>query len=140
MIATQPQMHWAAPLIGKPHSDGGQGPDSFSCWGLVRWSFRVRHGIELPAIAVGEDENAVAIKRSASASGWRPAAFPALEDDVVMMRGTAGRHVGMMVRANGRLGLLHSQHGLGVAFQPLDDVLADGYGDHELWRFAGDAK
>ncbi len=34
-------------LLGKPFVDGGRGPDTYDCWGLVREVFR-RHGIELP--------------------------------------------------------------------------------------------
>ncbi|MEN6568065.1 MAG: NlpC/P60 family protein [Veillonellales bacterium] len=34
-------------LIGKPFQDGGRGPESYDCWGLVLEVFR-RYGIELP--------------------------------------------------------------------------------------------
>ena len=42
-------------LIGKPFKDGGRGPDSYDCWGLVREVFR-RFGVELPDYNVGAFE------------------------------------------------------------------------------------
>ena len=39
-------------LVGSPFADGGRGPDSFDCWGLVREVYR-RYGIILPDYDIG---------------------------------------------------------------------------------------
>src|SRR6185369_1666488 len=137
----QPVMkkHWAAGLIGRPWT-----PDE-NCWWLVRHVFRTRYGVEMPDIVVrefGEAENVAAIKRAASASGWRPADGEPRDGDVVLMRGSllGKRHVGVMIDTSQGLRLLHSDGFMtargpvgSVAAQPLRDVLASGYGEVELW-------
>lgn len=66
--------HWAFDLIGRPYDLGAGGPDSFDCWGLVRWVFKNVHGIELPMVAVGESGNERAIRSAIDVSGWSPVA------------------------------------------------------------------
>lgn len=34
-------------LLGLPFADGGRGPDSYDCWGIVREVYR-RYGVTLP--------------------------------------------------------------------------------------------
>lgn len=130
-------MHWAAQLIGLPYSREPVPPQSFNCWALVRWVFEHRHGIIMPAVAVDDDsaDNVAAIKRAAEVSGWRPsgARTPA-EHDIVLMNGLEGRHVGVMVRADGRLLLLHCIEGPGVCAQPLADLPRMGFSGFVFWR------
>ena len=128
--------HWALPLIGAPWKQGASGPNAFDCWGLVRHVCATRHGIDL-----APSTDIAAIRSAAHTNGWRPATAPAMADDVVFMRGPAGRHVGVMVQANGRLGVLHAaghQTPRGpvgeVIFQPLADATAGGYHSFEFWR------
>lgn len=138
--------HWATPLIGKPWAPDGEGPDRFSCWGLVRWVFRERWGIDMPAIRVGdftEGENVAAIKQAAQTSGWRPAEGDAAPEDIVLMRGADGRHVGVMIETRRGPVLLHSYGHMtvrgpvgSVIAQPLRDAVAQGYCDLEAWRRA----
>jgi cell wall-associated NlpC family hydrolase len=139
---TSAPLHWAAPLIGRPW---GPDPDD-NCWGLVRLYFRRRHGLELPLVATGDsdedgDARTASIKRAAQTSGWRPVDPPPRADDVVLMWGPTGRHVGVMIEANRRLGVLHA-HGCmrdgqptgAVVFQTLRDATEGGYGRFEFWR------
>ena len=132
--------HWALDLIGKPWREGACGPDAFNCWGLVQHVFLERLGIEMPQVDVTQadtPENAAAIRRASEVSGWRPSGDAApKEDDIVLMMSPTGRHVGVMVRANGRLGLLHSLEGVGVCFQRLEDLPAHGFCRVEFWRRA----
>lgn len=136
--------HWAAPLVGKPWSPNGQGPDDFSCWGLVRWVFREQEGIAMPELQVGvsEADNVAALAEAAHGSGWRPVFGEAAERDIVVMRDHRGRHVGVMVGTAHGLRLLHSDgwqdedgkcHGSVIA-QPLIDALRRGFRGVELWR------
>ena len=134
------QMHWAADLIGKPYRRGACGPDDFDCWGLVRYVFEHVHGIAMPVVNVGQadadtPDNVAAIKHAAAVSGWRPSGErePA-EHDIVLMTGIEGRHVGVMVRANGALLLLHCIERVGVCAQPLADLARVGFHGFVFWR------
>jgi cell wall-associated NlpC family hydrolase len=130
--------HWARLLIGRPWQADADGPAAFSCWGLVRYVFRVQHSIEFPAVAVGDGQdvdpgNVRAIKQSVRAAGLRPigSATP-VEGDIVLMRSRVRLHCGLAVRANGALGVLHSTHEAGVIWQPWREAVAGMH--HELWR------
>jgi cell wall-associated NlpC family hydrolase len=131
-------MHWAASLIGKPYAAAGEpddGPHAFTCWGLVRYVFRTRHGIAMPEVAVGDAGNEPALRRAAIVSGWRPVEGPPAADDIVLMRAVTGlRHVGLRVLANGHLGVLHALEGQGVKFSHDAEVDLMGYSDLEHWR------
>ena len=135
--------HWAASLIGEAWTP------VHNCWWLVEHYFRERHGVAMPRVEVGSLsgqvlDNVGSIKQAAQASGWRPVAAKPRADDVLLMRGPMQRrHVGVMVEADGRLGLLHSDgcmtaHGPrgGVVWQTLAEATADGYGTFEVWRHA----
>lgn len=39
-------------LVGAPFKDGGRGPDSYDCWGLVREIYK-RYGYNLPDYDIG---------------------------------------------------------------------------------------
>lgn len=126
-------MHWAAPLIGQPWTP------EHNCWWLVRHVFREQLGIEMPivdVVQVDSPENVAAIKRASTSSGWRPATGEPQAWDIVLMRGPTGRHVGVIVHANGRLGLLHSVEGVGVCWHRMDEVQRLGYSHIEPWRRA----
>lgn len=138
-MSTSP-MHWAADLIGKPYSKTPAAPASFSCWTMVRYVFEHVHHISMPHVNVGQVEdgsadNVAAIKRAAAVSGWRPVvdAQPA-EHDIVLMDGIEGRHVGVMVMADGHLRLLHCIDPQGVCVQTLDDLRRVGFANIVFWR------
>lgn len=142
-------MHWATKYIGKPWAPDASGPASFSCWGLVRHVFKARHDIDMPGVHVDAvdtneqtAENVAAIKQASQASGWRLAEAPARDNDIVLMRNKMGqRHVGVMVSANGRLGVLHADGHMteagpvgAVVWQSLADATSRGYHEYEFWR------
>lgn len=125
---------WAAEQIGKPWAPDGEGPAAFSCWGLVRAAFRELHDIDMPHVAVATpDESQVrAIKNAARVSRWRPVTGPRADGDIVLMRSRAKIHCGLVVSANGYLGVLHSSHTCGVVYEKWRDAI-DGM-TAELWR------
>lgn len=135
-------MHWAEPLIGMPYRRGAAGPEVFDCWGLVRYVFATRYGVEMPAVAVDDPsaDNVRAIREASRRSGWRPcdALLPA-EGDIVLMHGIDGPHVGVMVEADGALLMLHAVQGAGVCAQTLAQVRGCGFSDLQLWRRRSDA-
>ena len=85
----------------------------------------------------GSVENVAAIKQVAIVSGWRPCADPMpCEHDIILMDGVDGRHVGVMVAANGALLVLHCLDRVGVCVQPLSDLSRMGFHGFEFWRRA----
>lgn len=127
--------HWAFDLIGRPYEDDASGPDAFNCWGLVQWVFEHVQGVLLPTVAVGQHDNAAAIKCVVEACDWRPVAgVIAKEFDIATMTGLEGKHVGVVVSANGGTFLLHCIERVGVCLQPLSDLGRAGFSDITLWR------
>lgn len=128
--------HWAFPLIGKPYQLGAQGPDAFDCWGLVRWAFVNHLGVpDMPAIDVGSTQNLLAIRHAAGVSGWHPIADKKPKvNDVALMDSIDGKHVGIVARANGGLGLVHAYELAGVTFTALNDLKYLGFKNFSYWR------
>lgn len=133
--------HWAAKYIGERWSD------EHNCWWLMREACRVRWGDEMPDIGIGEvqvADNVTAIKRAAGSAGWRPVDGNAEEGDILLCRDAIGkRHVGMVIETQGKLRLLHSAGHMtergpvgSVVAERLEDAIAGGISDIELWRRA----
>ncbi len=121
---------WWARYVGLPFEDGGRGPESFDCWGLVRQVYAFELGIDLPSYG---EISARDLGRIARAMGqgqaedcWRgigtPAAF-----DVVLMRAAGGAravvHVGLAVDARR---LLHIEAATSAVVVPLSHVSVAG--------------
>lgn len=125
-------MHWAFNMIGLSYAECG------GCWGMVQRVFAEQLGVQMPAIGVGsEEQQHAAIKTASQASGWKPAEGDARQWDIMLMRAPDGRrHVGVVVHANGELGLLHCREALGVEWTPLWQLSQAGYMHPELWRRA----
>lgn len=136
---------WIRKYVGLQHAPGADGPARYSCWNLVRRVFLVEHGIDLPPLAIATDdvitepllENVAAIKQAARVAGMRPVKemhqqpFP---NDIVLLRSQVRLHAGVVVRANGRICVLHAAHGIGVVCEPWADAIAGM--TPELWRRA----
>ncbi len=137
----------AAGLIGHPWL-----PER-NCWWLVREWFKRLGGPELPEVDVGDDspDNVAAIVRVCSAGGLRPVRGEPRALDIALVRNPASgrRHVGVLLVADGRLQMLHSEGGVdheatarartlkvrgpGVVIEPLAEALQRYHG-LELWR------
>lgn len=132
--------HWAERYIGKEWAADGEGPEEFSCWGLVRAVFRAHYGVEFPQVVVGPAldpetlRNVAVIKQAARVSGMKPsrAPLPPEDGDIVLMSNVVQLHCGIVVQANGTAGVLHSASRIGVVFQPWRDAVAGM--NVELWR------
>lgn len=123
--------HWAAGLIGKPWQANACGPEAFDCRGLVNWCVQLRFGEALPT------------PETVHRSAWRQVSGVPQADDVVLMAGPHGAHIGFMVHGNGRLGVLHADghHSAAgpvgaVRFQTLIESTSGGYHRHQFWRHA----
>lgn len=132
--------HWAFDLVGKPWGFNERGPKAYSCWGLIWHAFATQQGITLPWVPEKPERDAEIIRDAAHASGWRPAGGPLQEWDVVSMRQLARRHVGLGVKANGAVLVLHAEGALTAAgptgsirLEPIEQ-LKTFYKELELWR------
>jgi cell wall-associated NlpC family hydrolase len=133
--------HWASELIGKPWQPGATGPAAFYCWGLMQFVVESRLGKKVPPISLGQSENYGALLQAARTDGWRPVDRPPQEYDVAVMEGPNGRHVGIVIRANGHLGLLHADGCMtpngprgSVVFEDLKTITTGGYHHVTFWR------
>lgn len=127
------QTHWANELIGKPWT-----PD-FDCWEFARQVFRDRYAIDLPEQAAG----VLILTGAAHATGLRPIdGGDGQEGDLVLMRTNVGkRHVGVMIEADGKLGVLHNDGHMSddgpvgsVSFSTLRRLREQGCGAFQFWR------
>lgn len=131
--------HWAHAYVGLPYASAADGPDRFSCWGLVRDVFRSVHGVEFADVRIDESapasiENSRAIFSCARAASMRRVAGqPApMDGDIVIMRSQVRLHCGLVIRANGGLRVLHAEHSRGVVVDHWRDAV-EGM-TWEIWR------
>jgi cell wall-associated NlpC family hydrolase len=110
---TQQQLDQAAAfvrsVIFKRWSPKGEGPDSFSCWGLARVTQRELAGIDLPLVDTDPDDvRAVvrAIEESPLRADWLAVDSPRHTDLVTMSHSRRGHHIGTYLDLDGG-GILH---------------------------------
>lgn len=136
--------HWATEYIGKPWVQGGQGPDAWDCWGLVRHVQAAQYGRDMPALQIAVAPNAEQVevlRRLMTASPWHRVADTE-QGDVMLMTGPLGPHVGVVILADRRLKVLHADgyrdadggdHGA-VVVTPIERLHELGYGRLQAWR------
>lgn len=124
--------HWAVPLIGKPWTQGGTGPDAFDCYGLVRHVQAQRAGFLMPVICVDglNTLSAARAVRDYPYSDWDQVSDFRELDVLQLGHAQHPHHVGLWVEADGG-GVLHCVAGAGVLFQRLPQLAAHG------WRVLG---
>lgn len=107
-------------LIGRPYIPGGQGPDSFDCWGLVRYFYREMYGVTLydfSHIHARDLKSASAeIDKVTNSHLWTPLEKPEPGCIVAMSRSRVLHHVGVWVDIDGGL-CLHALDGAAVVAQ-----------------------
>ena len=120
--------HWAAQYVGLDYETVGR------CWGLVQRVCAHRLSITMPVVAIGSREDqAAALRQVCFRVGWRKMPTGPLADDIVVMNGPDGRHVGFAVEADGCIGLLHARY-KGVCFDDWHELHELGFHDFEYWR------
>ena len=125
-------LHWALGYLGKPYLEGSNGPDNFDCWGLVRDVCAKRIDCQMPLLNIGRHDNYSAV--SEAIKGWVKVDPPYQEYDVLTMRGIFGRHVGICVKANGRVMMLHAEVPQ-VQIAEVEKLSILGYKDVQGWRY-----
>ena len=97
-------------LVGKPFSDGGRGPSSYDCWGLVLEIYR-RFGLELPDYSISAaacQQVHQEINRERISNRWVELSTPEVPC-VVLIKGHPGfyQHLGAYL-GHGRI--IHVMH------------------------------
>lgn len=131
--------HWASQYIGRPWTVGGQGPDSFDCWGFVRFVQKEHYGRDLPFIDIDANNLRATIKGMMFhdvRKVWENVSRPSDGDAVLMAHGKYPTHVGIWVDVDGG-GVLHCTRGEGVVFSSLSALRIAGWGRIEYYRYVG---
>ncbi len=115
-------MNWWGRYVGVPFEDGGRGPDSYDCWGLVRAVYANELGIDLPSYGEISAREMARVARmmkvGADEERWRPVERPRALDVVLMRHPRASRvaHVGVMIDHDR---LMHVEAATNVAIVPV---------------------
>lgn len=120
--------HWAHAYIGTRWTE------AFNCWAFVRCVFFEQWRIRLPEIAESGNGNAHTIRAASDDTSMRPAPLDAApqEGDLIIMRSPLRLHAGIVVVANGRIGVLHSTRDTGGVWQPFAEAIEGT--TTQLWR------
>ena len=127
------ELHWAYEYLGKPYVEGANGPDSYDCWGLVREVCAKQIDCQMPLINVGRKDNQPAIAKALR--GWSKVNPPYVENDVLTMKNAYGRHVGICIKANGKVMFLHAEVPQ-VQVTELNRLSRFGYKGIQGWRYS----
>jgi len=129
-------MHWAVKYIGKPWVSGGQGPDKFDCWGLVRFVVLEQRGIVLPVVNVDAASMLKVMRafRSGSYDGWEQVDDPREFDGVLMSHANHPHHVGIWIDVDGGK-VLHAVRGAGVTAMDRLHLRMAGWNIIGFWRY-----
>lgn len=108
-----------------------------NCWWLVREVVRRETGLELPVVSVKHpfDANVKAIKEAVEVLGFKRIERASLPRPgwIVLTRTVLDLHAGIVVEANGRIGVLDSSHRRGgIYWQTWADAIR-GAESVELW-------
>lgn len=111
-------------LVGTPFKDGGRGPDSFDCWGLVREVYK-RCGIDLPEYAeiACYDALRVTAEMASESKRWNKHQPPDLPIPCVATFRVSSpmvNHVGVYI-GNGKF--LHTREKAGAVIESLDSPI-----------------
>lgn len=140
--------HWSTAYLNLPWTPGGNGPDAYDCWGLVRKVQLTQYGHDMPTLRVGDIEAEPhqwsAIRSMVQRGPWQRTEERPREGDILMMLNAEGKpHVGIVIELP-RLSVLHAvggldEHGVpygAVRIDALDQLAVLGFGHFEVWRHA----
>lgn len=125
-------LHWAMEYLGKPYVEGADGPDNYDCWGLVRDVCAKRIDCHMPLLNIGRNDNREAI--TDAIKGWKKVDPPYQEYDVLLMRNKLGRHIGICIKANNRIMMLHAEVPQ-VQISEVSERGLYGYSEIQGWRY-----
>ncbi len=121
--------HFANKYIGLPWVAGQQGPDSFDCWGFVRYVLKEEYGYDVPCVNVNPEclrDVLVAFRTDLAFTAFEEVDAPQDGDVVLMRQAKHPVHAGLWLDIDGG-GVLHSVRGNGVVFQNVISLNATGW-------------
>jgi cell wall-associated NlpC family hydrolase len=116
-------VNWWGRYVGLPFEDGGRGPETVDCWGLLRLVYAEQRGIDLPSYGEISAHDLLSLARKMGEvkdyDCWQPVTDPQ-EFDAVIMRPSDGRnsiiHVGTMIDAKR---MLHVEQASAAVIVPI---------------------
>lgn len=121
--------HFATKYIGLPWVAGAQGPDSFDCWGFVRYVLKEEYGYDVPQVNVNPEclrDVLVAFRTDLAFTAFFEVPSPRVGDVVLMRQAKHPVHAGLWIDTDGG-GVLHCVRGSGVVFQNIRSLNASGW-------------
>ena len=128
--------HFANKYIGLPYVAGAQGPDSFDCWGFVRFVLKHEYGHNIPQVNINPDnlrDVLHAFRTDLAFQAFDEVAIPQDGDVVLMRQAKNPVHAGLWLDIDGG-GVLHCVRGAGVVFQNIHSLNACGWYLHSFYR------
>ena len=129
--------HFARQYMGRPWVNGGQGPDGFDCWGLVRYVLARHFNILAPTVDIDADNLkacALALDSGKRDNKWLETADPVEGDVALMAHARYPSHVGIWLDVDGG-GILHCLRGAGVVYSTPVKLRLSGWGRIEYYRY-----
>lgn len=128
--------HWATEYIGCPWQYGAEGPESYDCWGFVRTVQSKHFDVTLPPIPEYHSwrEANELIRTHYERDKWTRVTAPKEGDLVLMCRNRLPVHIGVVISANDRLGILHCIQQSGVVYNTLPSLRSNGWGGVMFYR------
>lgn len=112
--------------LGKAWVNGGQGPDAYDCWGLVRAIYKNEKSIEIPYFnvdALKPLEVRHAFQETNEYANWREVSEKQDLDVVLLSQASRPHHVGVWFQGK----LLHAVEGAGVVWQAENSLKLHGW-------------
>lgn len=128
--------HWALEYIGIPWKFGAAGPECFDCWNFICFIQKKHFNIDTVELAYSDDIrlNSRLLRESNEHENWIKVTEPIEGDLIIMARNKEPMHIGIMIKANGYLGVLHCLNHSGVIFQKLQNLPSSGWGSMQFFR------
>ena len=122
-------IHFANKYIGRPWVAGAQGPDSFDCWGFVRYVLKHEYDHDVPQVNVNAEclrDVLLAFRTDLAFKSFKEVEKPQ-DGDVVLMRQSKNPvHAGLWLDVDGG-GVLHCVRDSGVVFQNVRSLNTCGW-------------
>lgn len=121
--------HFANKYIGLPWVAGGQGPDSFDCWGFVRWVLAHEYGHDVPPVNINPNnlrDVLTAFKQDFAFQSFNEVKSPKDGDVVLMRQAKNPVHCGVWIDIDGG-GIIHCVRNGGVVFQNVRSLNLAGW-------------
>lgn len=129
-------MHFANKYIGRQWVAGAQGPDSFDCWGFVRYALKHEYGYDVPQVNVNPEclrDVLHAFRTDLAFQAFVEVEKPQDGDVVLMRQAKNPVHCGLWLEIDGG-GVLHCVRESGVVFQNIRSLNLSGWYLHSFYR------